>query len=286
MRRSQGWQSFASIGVIRLGADADFAAAFAERKDFAGIKGRVGIESVVDAAHEIEIGVGEKKRHELGLFHADAMFTGERAPDFHTIADDFRGGMHCSFELGFVAGIVEDDGMKVAVSGMENIADIKAVLRADLPDAAESLRKFCARNDAIEDVVAGSEAAESAKSVLAAFPEELALGVVTSKADFASAMSTANFVDGGGLGNDSFCKALDFEEENGSAVARESGVDEIFDDADRPAVEHFASGGSDGAGGDVHNGFRGIIHGIEDGEERFDGFAFARKLHGDLGDEG
>src|SRR5437879_6861501 len=64
----------------RARTGANFAAAFAEREDLAGIEQTSGIEGVVDAAHEVEIGVGEKKRHQLGLFHADAVFGGERAP--------------------------------------------------------------------------------------------------------------------------------------------------------------------------------------------------------------
>ena len=71
---------------------AGFAAAFAEEEDFAGIEGGVGIEGVVDAAHEIEVGLGEEERHKFGFFHADAVFAGKRATDFDSIADDFGGG--------------------------------------------------------------------------------------------------------------------------------------------------------------------------------------------------
>lgn len=45
---------------LRARADADFAAAFAEREDFARVQRAIGIEGVVDTAHEIEVGVGEK----------------------------------------------------------------------------------------------------------------------------------------------------------------------------------------------------------------------------------
>lgn len=267
-------------------ADADFAAAFAEGKDFAGIERSVRIEGVVDAAHEIEIGVGEKERHELRFFHADAVLAGKRAADFDAVTDNFGGGSQGAFELRFVAGIVKNDGMKIPVAGVENVADVKTVVRADFLDAAERLRKFCAGNDAVENVVAGSKAAESAESVFAAFPEEFALGVVASDADFAGVMSVADFGDGGGLGGDGFGEAFDFEEQNGGTVARKSGVYEIFDSSKSPAVKHFASRGSDSAGGDVDNRFRGVVHGIENGEERLDGFGFAGEFYRDFGDEG
>jgi len=41
-------------------------------------------------------------------------------------------------------------GCKVAVAGVEDVADLKAVLIADLPDAAQSLRKFRTRDDAVK----------------------------------------------------------------------------------------------------------------------------------------
>src|SRR6267143_2986870 len=187
-----------------LFSDADFTAAFAQGEALAGIERAIGIERVMDAAHEVEVGVGENERHELGLFHADAVFAGERAADFEAVADDFGGGLHGTFELGGIARVVEDDGMQIAITGVEDVADLKTELRADFLDAAESLRKFRTRNHAIEDVVAGSETAERAESVLAAFPEKFALGIVASNADFARVMRAANFIDGGGLGGDGF----------------------------------------------------------------------------------
>ena len=239
----------------------------------------------MNAAHEIEVGVGKKKRHELGLFHADAVLTGERAAHFHAVADDFGGGLHGAFELTFVAWIVENDGMKVAIPGMEDIAYIEAVARADFPDMAKRLRKFGARDNAVEDIVAGGEAAESAEGILAAFPEKIALGVVAGEAHFAGVVQVANLGDSNRLSGHRFREAFDFEEKNGGAVARETGVDEIFNDAERPAIEHFASGRSDGAGGDVNDGFRCIVHRIKYGEKGFDGFGLARELYGDFGDQ-
>src|SRR5713226_8451646 len=149
-----------------------------QRSDERRIEGGIGIEGVVDAAHEIEIGIGEEERHKLGFFHADAVLAGERAADFDAIADDFGGGPEGAFELLFVARIEEHDGVEVAVAGVEDVADLKAELIADLADAAQSLRKFRTGNDTVEDVIAGGQAAERAESVFAAFPEEVAFGVV------------------------------------------------------------------------------------------------------------
>ena len=213
------------------------------------------------------------------------MLTGERAADFHAVANDFGGGLHGALELAFVARIVKDDWVKVAVAGVENVADVETVARANLADAAKSLRKFRAGNHAVEDVVAGGEAAESTESVFAALPKEFAFGVVAGEANFAGVVLVANLGDGDGLSGYGFGEAFDFEKKNGGAVAREASVDKVFDDAERPAIEHFAGGGRDAVRGDVGDSVGGFIDGIENGEERFDRFGLAREFNGDFRDE-
>src|ERR1700761_9045182 len=124
-----------------MGLEARFAAAFVEREDFTGIQRTLWIKGVVDAAHEIEIGVVEEERHELAFFHADAVLAGETAAHFDAVADDFCGGFHRSLELFVVAKIVENDGMEIAVAGVEDVADVETEFGTDLLDATERLRK-------------------------------------------------------------------------------------------------------------------------------------------------
>ena len=150
--------------------DAGFAAAFAERERFSRVQGAGWIRRVVDAAHEREIGVGEEERHQLVFFHADAVFAGQAAADLHAIADDFGGDFHGALQLRGVARIEENDGVQVAVAGVKDVADEAAILLAKLLNVAERLRKLAAWNDAVEDIVAGSDAAERAERVLAALP--------------------------------------------------------------------------------------------------------------------
>ena len=133
----------------------DFAATFVEREDFAGVEIACGIEGVVDAAHQSEVGIGEEQRHEFGFFHAHAVFSRERASDFDTITNDFGGGLHGAFELSAVARVEENNRMEIAVASVKDVADLKAELRADVLDAREGLRKFGTRDDAVKNVIAG-----------------------------------------------------------------------------------------------------------------------------------
>src|SRR4029077_2735127 len=266
-------------------ARADFAAAFAQWEDLAGVEGGIGSKGVVNAAHEVEISVGEEERHELGFFHANAVFAGERAADFDAVADDFGGGFEGAFELSSVTGIEKDDWVEIAVASVENIADLKAVLIADFADTAKGLGKFRTGDYAVENVIARSQTTKRAERVFAAFPEEIAFGGIAGEADFAGVMRVANFDDGERLRGDGFGEAFDFDQEDGGAVHGKTGMDVVLDGAQRPTIEHLASGGSNGAGGDVGNGFSSVVNRIKNCEQRFHGFRLARKFYGDFGDE-
>src|SRR5713226_10482606 len=109
--------------------------------------------------------------------------------------------------------------MQVAVTGVKNVADGEAVFLSNFVDVAKGLRKFRTRDDAVENVVAGSETAERAEGVFAALPEELALLVIASDANFAGAVQIANIGYGDGLRGDGFGEALYFEQKDGGASA-------------------------------------------------------------------
>jgi hypothetical protein len=98
-------------------------------------------------------------------------------------------------------------------------------------------------------------------------------------------MCAADFVDGGGLPGDGFEHAFDFEEQDGTRIHREAGVDVVLDDAEGPAIEHFASGGRDAPRGDVGDGFAGVVYSFEDREKRLDRFGLAGEFDGDFGNE-
>src|SRR5713226_9049570 len=126
--------------------------------------------------------------------------------------------------------------MQVAVTSVKNVADGEAVFLADFVDVTKGLREFRTRDDAVEDVVAGSETAERAEGVFAALPKELAFLVIASDANFAGAVQIANIGYGGGLRGDGFGEALDFQKKDGGAIAREPGVNVVLDGGERPAV--------------------------------------------------
>jgi hypothetical protein len=195
-----------------LRADASFAATFVYGKDLARVQQAGGIQGVVHTAHEGEVRVGEEQGHEFALFHANAVLSGETAANLNAVANDCGGSLEGALVLLRVARIVEHDGVEIAITGVKDVADSKAELLTDLLNAAQSLREFGARDDAVQDIDTGGDAPEGPEGILAAFPEKVALFVVAGDADFASLVNATDFVDGRGLRGHRFGDAFDFNE--------------------------------------------------------------------------
>ena len=176
-------------------------------------------------------------------------------------------------------------GCKFPSPGVEDIADEAAVFLAELLNMTQSLWQLASRNDAVKNIVAGSDAAERAERILASFPQEFALFGVLRNANFTRVVDATDFINGGGLPFDRFVQSFDFEEQYSGGVGGKSGVDIFLDGAKRPAVHHFASCGSDAASSDFGNGLGGVIDSVENSEQSLNGFGLARKLYGNFGDE-
>ena len=212
------------------------------------------------------------------------MFAGDGTAHFDAEADDFVGGGDCAAKLFFFASIKKNDGMQVAVAGMENVSDLETIFCADLIDPPQGVRQLGPRDYSVLHVVGRGEPPNGAESVLSAFPKQGALMLVARHAHFASVMKAANIGDIFCMLIDSLAQAVHFEQQDGGAVDGKSCVHVSLDCANRPAIEHLASRGSDSARGDIDDGFCGIVHGIENCEQGFHCFRIARKLHGNFRD--
>ena len=95
-----------------------------------------GIEqaAVVEGAFEPlllgEIGLGEHRRHQVALLHADAMLAGEHAADLDAELEDIRAECLRSLELARLVGVVENQRVQIAVAGVEDVGDAQPVVLA------------------------------------------------------------------------------------------------------------------------------------------------------------
>src|SRR5215813_11923906 len=91
------------------------------RKDLSGIEQSLGIKGAFHALLLIEIDLGEHRRHQVALLHADPMLAGQNAADLYAKLENFRAKFLLLFQLAWDIGILEYEPMHVAVSGIKHI---------------------------------------------------------------------------------------------------------------------------------------------------------------------
>jgi hypothetical protein len=91
--------------------------------------------------------------HLVDLFQADAVFPGDGAAHGHAEFQDPAAEFLGAFQFAGGVGIVEDERMQVAITGMEDVADRQAVFLREGGDAVQDLGEVLARYGAVHAVV-------------------------------------------------------------------------------------------------------------------------------------
>src|SRR5439155_21790848 len=103
----------------------ELAAASRSGKDLSGIRETGRIERGLHASHRREIVGGELQGHEAVLLHADAVLAGDRAACRDARLEDLETRLLHALELALLRE--QDEGMEVAVAGVEHGRDAHAV---------------------------------------------------------------------------------------------------------------------------------------------------------------
>src|SRR4051794_36136671 len=103
-------------------------AAAAGGQDLAGVQPRIGVEEELQAADRLERLVAEQLGHQLIFLHADAVLAGDGAARLNAVGENLFAAGARLFEVARYARVEQDDGMHVAVAGMEDVADDQPVL--------------------------------------------------------------------------------------------------------------------------------------------------------------
>ena len=149
-----------------------------------------------------------------------------------------------------IAVVVEEDGVHIAIAGVEDVGDGQAVLFADFVDALEDFGEFAAGDAGVLGAVGVGDSANGAEGGFAGFPQgSAAVGVGGSLAGD-GAVGVADGADFFHLGVEEGFDAVKLDEDHGLGFAREAEVEGIFDDLDHGAVEHFHGGGEMTGGND------------------------------------
>src|ERR1700752_4040940 len=196
------------------------------------------------------------------------MFSGQSAAHLYAKLHYVRAGGPSATELIWIAVIEKNQRMQVAVSGVKYISDNEAVPFGDSFNPEQRRRELGARDDAIEHVIGGRNAADGAESFFAAFPKQVALASVAGAADFTRVVTPTNIGNFRCLRFDGLARAFHFHKQNCGAIERKTCVNVGFDVAERPAIEHFARRGNNSVGSNIHDGIGGIFERIVDSQKR------------------
>jgi hypothetical protein len=149
--------------------------------------------------------------HQFHLFHAYTVFAGDGAALLDAVFEDGFAGFGGLFEVAGLVVIEEDDGVEIAVSGVEDVADGEAVGLGYGLDMAERGGDFGSGDYAVLNVVRGTDAAYGSEGVFAAFPEEVAFFGGFGDAEFAGFGDVADVLDLGELLFYCFFGAFEFD---------------------------------------------------------------------------
>src|SRR6266853_3796788 len=100
-------------------------------EDFSGIHEALRIENAADTIHHLEVVIREDIADVLALFQADPMFAGDRSTGIGAEPQDFVADAEHGLILTRFERIEEDERVKVAVAGVEHVADLEAGALAD-----------------------------------------------------------------------------------------------------------------------------------------------------------
>ena len=179
------------------------------------------------------------------LLDADPVLTGEHAADLDAKTQDVGTKLLRFLQFPRCIGVIEDQGMQVAVAGMEDIGDAKSVFGRQLTDAAQDLGQAATRDAAIHAVIVRSNAADGRKGVLAAGPKALALFLVLADLGGDDAGVAGNPFDDFDQVADLDLGPVQFDDQQGLDVEGIAGMDKLLGSVDRRFVHHLHAAGDD-----------------------------------------
>lgn len=113
------------------------------------------IEGATHAGHHRQVMLIEHHGHVLELLGADAVFTGDAAAGRHADTQDLASGGQYPLCFFWVATVVADVGMQVAVAGMEHVGEGQLIAGGDGGDLLQCVDELGAGHHSIQHVEVG-----------------------------------------------------------------------------------------------------------------------------------
>jgi hypothetical protein len=140
-------------------------------KDLARVEQAIRIESAFEALLVRQVALVEHCSHEVALFDADPVLTGQYSTNFDAELEDIGTKGLGTLDLAGIVGVIENKRMEVPVAGMEDVRDREPVLLRKCPHPREDLGEAGARDRAVHAVIVGRDPPDSGKGSFAPGPK-------------------------------------------------------------------------------------------------------------------
>ena len=263
----------------------ELGAAMERRKHLAGVQKPLRIERAFQALLLVEVVLGEHDAHQVALLDPDAVLAGQHPAHFDAQPQDVGPEGLGLVELSGLVGVVEDQGVQVAVAGVKHVGDPEAVRLGHLGDAAQDLGHAVARDGAVHAVVVRRDASDRGERGLAAGPEVEPLGLARADPDRDRPPLAGEGLDPPNQVLDLGLRPVELDDQERLDIERVAGVDEFLGGADRGPVHHLQAARDDAGGDDPGDAVaRRLVRGKAD-EHGPGGLRCLEDAHRDLGDD-
>ena len=99
------------------------------------------------------------------------MFTGNRAAPLDAETENVAAELLGPFQLIRIVGIVKDQGVEIAVTGVKHVGDLQTIFSGELTNSSQDLGQFPTWNRAVHAVVIRRNSANGGKSRFPPLPE-------------------------------------------------------------------------------------------------------------------
>ena len=213
------------------------------------------------------------------------MLSGHRAAHLDADLEDPPPELLGALDLPRPVRVEEDEGVQVAVPGVEHVGHVEPVLGRELAHALEDLGEALAGDGAVDAVVVGRDAADGGKRGLAAEPEPGPRGLVVGDPELARPRAFEDRADLLDLGRGLGFRAVHLAQQDGRRIGRVAAVGEVLRGPDRGIVHHLEASRDDPARHDVRHRVPGASKVVEGGEEDPGGLGLGQEPHGHLDDD-
>ena len=230
----------------------------------------------------VEFVLVELDAHLTDLLDPHPVLAGDGPSDLHTQLQDLAAQFLGALQLSGVVGVVKDQGVQVAVAGVEDVGHRQSVFLGQFRRAAQYLGQEAAGDGPVHAVVVRGQAAHRGEGGLASLPEAQPLGGVLGGADLCRAACQQKLSHRGDVLGDLGVGPIHLAQEDGRGVSGVAGVDKGLRRLDGRAVHHLQPGGDDPGGDDVPHRRACLLYVVEGGQDHLGPLRDGQQAHRDL----